>query len=112
MKKIIAVAAFVLMSGAAFAGDTSPLPQAGKDPPGVTKGAKESGAMDTSGKSSRDSRKSHGAASGGAMHDNRATTGMSRTSPTQDDANGSPNAPPTAKQGPQGDPSKANDTPK
>jgi len=49
---------------------------------------------------------------GGAMKDNKATTGMNRASPSQNDPNGSPSAPPTAKQGPQGDPSKANDTPK
>ena len=48
----------------------------------------------------------------GAMKDNKATTGMSRTSPSQNSPNGSPGAPPTAKQGPQGDPSKANDAPK
>ncbi len=49
---------------------------------------------------------------GGAIKDNKATTGMSPTSPSQNSPNGSPNAPPTTKQGPQGDPSKANDTPK
>ena len=44
------------------------------------------------------------ATTGGATHDNsRATTGMTRTSPSQHDPNGSPSAPPTAKQGPQGD---------
>jgi hypothetical protein len=49
---------------------------------------------------------------GGAGKDNKATTGMSRTSPSQNDPNGSPSAPPTTKQGPQGDPSKSNDAPK
>ena len=52
------------------------------------------------------------ATTGGATHDNsKATTGMTRTSPSQHDPNGSPSAPPTAKQGPQGDPFKANDAP-
>jgi hypothetical protein len=49
---------------------------------------------------------------GGAMKDKGATTGMNRNSPSQNSPNGSPGTPPTAKQGPQGDPSKANDTPK
>lgn len=49
---------------------------------------------------------------GGAIKDNKATAGMSRTSPSQNSPNGSPSAPPTTKQGPQGDRSKANDTPK
>jgi hypothetical protein len=46
---------------------------------------------------------------GGAMKDNKATTGMSRTSPSKNDPNGSPSASPTTKQGPQGDPSKSNE---
>jgi hypothetical protein len=49
---------------------------------------------------------------GGAGKDNKATTSMNRTSPSQNDPNGSPSAPPTTKQGPQGDPSKSNDAPK
>jgi hypothetical protein len=49
---------------------------------------------------------------GGTGKDNKATTGLNRTSPSQNDPNGSPSAPPSAKQGPQGDPSKANDAPK
>jgi hypothetical protein len=92
MKRTAAVTVFALMCGPAFAGDTGPLPQAGKDHPGVTKGARESGAMDT-----------RGAAA------NKGTTGMNRGTNAP---NGSPNAPPKATQGPQGDPSKANDTPK
>ena len=54
----------------------------------MTKGAKESGAMDT-----------RGAAT------NKGTTGMSQGA-------NAPNGSPKATQGPQGDPSKANDTPK
>ena len=92
MRKIIVLTVFTLMAGSAFAGDTGPLPQAGKDHPAVTKGAKESGAMET----------------GGAAN-SKGTTGMSQRSNAP---NGSPNAPPTATQGPQGDPSKANDAPK
>jgi hypothetical protein len=49
---------------------------------------------------------------GGAVKDNKATTGMSRTSPSKNDPNGSPSESPTTKQGPQGDPSKSNDAPK
>lgn len=49
---------------------------------------------------------------GGAIKDPKATTGMNRASPSQNNPNGSPSAPPTTKQGPQGDPSKANDAPK
>jgi len=50
-----------------------------------------------------------GATTGGAMR-NR-TTGMSRSGPSQDSPNGSPNAPPTSKEGPGGDPSKNEDSP-
>jgi hypothetical protein len=92
MKGTIAVTVFALMCASAFAGDTGPLPQTGKDHPEVTKGAKESGAMDTKGAAT-----------------NKGTTGMSQGANAP---NGSPNAPPKATQGPQGDPSKANDTPK
>src|SRR3954470_12869669 len=49
---------------------------------------------------------------GGAMKDNKATTGMSRTRPPKNAPNGSPSAPPTTKQGPQGGPSKSKDAPK
>ena len=74
--------AFILACGSALAGDRGPLPQTGKDHPEVTKGAKESGAMDI------------------------RTTGTNRSS------NGSPSSRPAAKQGPQSNPSRANDTPK
>ncbi|MCP4615358.1 MAG: hypothetical protein GY844_02865 [Bradyrhizobium sp.] len=45
MKKL--VVAFLLLSSPTFAQNSGPLPQTGLDRPGVTKGAKESGAMDT-----------------------------------------------------------------
>ena len=48
---------------------------------------------------------------GGTGKYNKAT-GMNRTSPSQSNPNGSPGAPPTTRQGPQGDPSKTNDAPK
>jgi len=92
MNRAIAATVFALMCGSALAGDTGPLPQTGKDDPRVTKGAKESGAMDTTGAAT-----------------NKGTTGMSQGANAP---NGSPNAPPKAAQGPGGDPSKANDTPK
>jgi hypothetical protein len=58
MKKLIAITAFALMCGSALAQNTGPLPQTGKDHPEVTKGAKESGAMDTTtGKNTRDNKK-------------------------------------------------------
>jgi hypothetical protein len=49
MKKLLA--ALIVLAGPAFADNTGPSPQAGKDQPGMTKGAKESGAMDTTGMS-------------------------------------------------------------
>jgi hypothetical protein len=51
---------------------------------------------------------------GGAMHQGgtQDTTGMSTKRSGQDSPNGSPNAAPTSKQGPGGDPSKNNDAPK
>jgi len=45
MKKLVAI--FLLLFAPAFAQDRGPLPQTGLDRPEVTKGAKESGAMDT-----------------------------------------------------------------
>jgi hypothetical protein len=45
MKKLVVI--FLLLSAPAFAQDKGPLPQTGLDHPEVTKGAKESGAMDT-----------------------------------------------------------------
>ena len=69
MKTLVAIVALTLMCGSALAGDTGPLPQAGKDHPEVTKGAKESGAMDTTGMNTRDSKKdmSKGAAKKGEV---------------------------------------------
>jgi hypothetical protein len=49
MKKLIAVATLTLMCGSAFAQNTGPAPQTGMEKPGMTKGATEKGAMDTSG---------------------------------------------------------------
>ena len=50
---------------------------------------------------------------GGAMHQGaQGTTGMNAKRSEQDSPNGSPNAAPTSKQGPGGDPSKNNDAPK
>ena len=52
MKKLIAVTAFSLISGAAFAQNTGPVPQTGMEKPGMTDGAKPDGSMDTTGMSS------------------------------------------------------------
>ena len=52
MKKLIAVTAFALMCGAAFAQNTGPAPQTGMEKPGTTNGAKPDGSMDTTGMSS------------------------------------------------------------
>ena len=52
MKRLVAVAAFSMMCGPAFAQNTGPAPQAGMEKPGMTNGAGESGAMDTTGMSS------------------------------------------------------------
>ena len=43
MKRLIAVAAFSLMCGSAFAQNTGPAPQTGMEKPGMTNGAKEDG---------------------------------------------------------------------
>ena len=51
MKKLIAVAAFMLLCGPAFAQNTGPAPQTGMEKPGTTNGAKPDGSMDTSGMS-------------------------------------------------------------
>jgi hypothetical protein len=51
--------------------------------------------------------------SGGAMRqETPGTTGMNTRRSEQDSPNGSPNTPPTAKEGPAGDPSRDNDAPK
>jgi hypothetical protein len=49
MKRLIAVTAFTLMCGPALAQDKGPAPQSGMDKPGMTDGAKQNGAMDTTG---------------------------------------------------------------
>ena len=51
MKRLIAVAAFSLMCGSAFAQNNGPAPQTGMEKPGMTNGAKEDGSMDTTGMS-------------------------------------------------------------
>jgi len=52
MKRLIAVAAFTLMFGSAFAQNTGPAPQSGMEKPGMIDGARENGSMDTTGMSS------------------------------------------------------------
>jgi hypothetical protein len=52
MKKLVTVAALTLLCGSAFAQNTGPAPQTGMEKPGMTNGAKQDGAMDTSGMSS------------------------------------------------------------
>ena len=47
MKALVAIVATILVAGPAFAQDRGPAPQTGKEHPEVLKGAKESGAMDT-----------------------------------------------------------------
>lgn len=57
----------------------------------------------------------NGAMKGGAMHNGGTsgiTIGMSNSRAGQDTPNGNPNRPPTAKQGPVGDPSRDSDAPK
>jgi hypothetical protein len=49
MKKLVIVTALTLLGGAAFAQNTGPAPQTGMEKPGMTNGAKENGAMDTTG---------------------------------------------------------------
>jgi hypothetical protein len=51
MKRLIAVTAFTVMCGTAFAQNTGPAPQSGMEKPGMTDGAKENGSMDTTGMS-------------------------------------------------------------
>jgi hypothetical protein len=51
MKKFITVTALTLLCGSAFAQNTGPAPQTGMEKPGMTKGAKGNGAMDTTGMS-------------------------------------------------------------
>jgi len=49
MRNLVIVTALTLLCGSAFAENTGPLPQTGMEKPGMTSGAKQSGAMDTSG---------------------------------------------------------------
>ena len=63
MKILLAVAAAILIGSSAFAQDRGPAPQTGKEHPEVLKGAKESGAMDTT-----------------MDHGRRTTTGMNKKS--------------------------------
>ena len=51
MKKFLVVTAITVLCGPAFAQNTGPAPQTGMEKPGTTDGAKESGAMDTTGMS-------------------------------------------------------------
>lgn len=51
MKKLIVATALTLFCGSALAQNTGPAPQAGMEKPGMTSGAKENGAMDTTGMS-------------------------------------------------------------
>ena len=51
MKMLVAIAAFALTCGLAFAQNTGPAPQSGMEKPGMTRGARESGSMDTTGMS-------------------------------------------------------------
>jgi hypothetical protein len=45
MKKLVAVTVLTLLSSSAFAQNTGPAPQTGMEKPGMTKGAKENGAV-------------------------------------------------------------------
>lgn len=51
MKKLIATTALAFFCGPALAQNTGPAPQAGMEKPGMTSGAKQNGAMDTTGMS-------------------------------------------------------------
>jgi hypothetical protein len=75
----------------------------------------QGGSTDSRGNAMGSERVGNGATSktGGSMHQGaQGTTGMNAKRSGQDSPNGSPNTPPTAKQGPGGDPSKNNDAPK
>ena len=75
----------------------------------------QGGSTDARGNAMGSERVGNGApgAPGGAMHQGApGTTGSSVRRSEQDSPNGSPNAAPTSKQGPGGDPSKNNDAPK
>jgi hypothetical protein len=49
MKNIVAAVALALMGGSASAQDAGPAPQSGMEKPGMTDGARQNGAMDTTG---------------------------------------------------------------
>lgn len=49
MKTLVAAAALAFIGSAALAQDRGPAPQSGMEKPGMTDGAKQSGAMDTTG---------------------------------------------------------------
>lgn len=51
MKKFIIITALAVLCGSAFAQNTGPAPQTGMEKPGMTNGAKQDGAMDTTGMS-------------------------------------------------------------
>jgi hypothetical protein len=51
MKRLVVATAMFVICGAAFAQNTGPAPQTGMEKPGMTSGAKPSGAMDTTGMS-------------------------------------------------------------
>jgi hypothetical protein len=51
MKALIIVGTLAVLCGSAFAQNTGPVPQTGMEKPGMTNGAKENGAMDTTGMS-------------------------------------------------------------
>ena len=49
MKNFVNATALTLLCGSAFAQNTGPAPQTGMEKPGMTKGAKPDGSMDTTG---------------------------------------------------------------
>ena len=51
MNKFLVISALTVLCGPAFAQNTGPAPQTGMEKPGMTDGAKENGAMDTTGMS-------------------------------------------------------------
>jgi hypothetical protein len=51
MKAFVTAAALTLLCSSALAQNTGPAPQTGMEKPGTTNGAKENGAMDTTGMS-------------------------------------------------------------
>jgi len=49
MRTLIILGTFAVLCGSASAQNTGPAPQTGMEKPGMTNGAKENGAMDTTG---------------------------------------------------------------